>query len=90
MKNKLLSTGYLAVIMLLIIACKQKTEEASVTLDTLQIKTEIQAIENHFADVGYCRRVSKRIMFWNIFRHHACNRRNWGSMVFPRSCIDEN
>jgi ketosteroid isomerase-like protein len=51
MKNKLLSIGLLAVIMgLLLLACKQKMEETTSNIDTVQIKTEIQAIENHFAN----------------------------------------
>jgi len=37
--------------MALSIACNQKTEETSAVIDTAQIKAEIQAIENRYANV---------------------------------------
>lgn len=53
MKNKTLMGGLLVVILTLSMACNQKKEEtaAAPEVDKEQIKTEIQAIENVFADV---------------------------------------
>jgi ketosteroid isomerase-like protein len=57
MKNKVLSPVLLTIIMLLFIACNQKVEETSPSIDTAQIKAEIQALENHFADVYNTRNI---------------------------------
>jgi len=53
MKNKVLMGGLLGVLLTLSIACNQKKEEpvAAPAIDKEQIKTEIQAIENAFAEV---------------------------------------
>jgi len=53
MKNKILLGGFLATILTLSIACDQqkaKTTPATPIVDANQIKTEIQAIEDHFAE----------------------------------------
>lgn len=53
MKNKILKGIALGVIMTIVIACNPKKEEAtaeSAAVDTEQIKAEIQAMENAFAD----------------------------------------
>ena len=53
MKNKILMGGLL-LIFLLSVACNQKKEEptpAAPAIDTEQVKAEIQAIENDFAEV---------------------------------------
>jgi ketosteroid isomerase-like protein len=53
MKNKTVMGGLLGVILTLSIACNQKKEEpaAAPQVDKEQVKTEIQAIENAFAEV---------------------------------------
>jgi ketosteroid isomerase-like protein len=53
MKNKVLMGGLLVVMLTLMIACNQKKEETAATpaIDKEQIKTEIQGIENAFAEV---------------------------------------
>lgn len=52
MKNKILTLGLLAVFTTLLISCNKKTEEttAATVVDKEQIKMEIQAIENTFAN----------------------------------------
>jgi ketosteroid isomerase-like protein len=53
MKNKIFLGGFLAVILTLSIACNQKKEKtttAAPAINADQIKTEIQAIENRFAE----------------------------------------
>ena len=55
MKNKILSVGFLAIILLL--SCNQQKEETAPVVDRDQIKIEIQAIENHFADIYNTRNV---------------------------------
>jgi ketosteroid isomerase-like protein len=54
MKNKILISGLLGILLTVSIACNQKKEETTVTapvVDKEQIKTEIQAIEDAFAAV---------------------------------------
>jgi ketosteroid isomerase-like protein len=54
MKNKILISGLLGILLAVSIACNQKKEEKTVTapvVDKEQIKTEIQAIEDAFASV---------------------------------------
>jgi ketosteroid isomerase-like protein len=52
MKNKILISGLLGILLTVSIACNQKKEEiATPIVDKEQIKTEIQAIENDFASV---------------------------------------
>ena len=55
MKNKILSVGFLAIILLL--SCNKQKEEAAQVVDKDQIKVEIQAIENHFAETYNTRNV---------------------------------
>jgi ketosteroid isomerase-like protein len=53
MKNKILKGIALGIIMTIVIACNPKKEETtaeSTAVDTEQIKTELQAMENAFAD----------------------------------------
>ncbi|POY36497.1 nuclear transport factor 2 family protein [Flavobacterium alvei] len=52
MKNKILTLGLVTVFATLSISCNKKTEEATVTptIDKEQIKLEIQALENTFAE----------------------------------------
>jgi ketosteroid isomerase-like protein len=57
MKNKLLSPVLLALILVFLVACNKKTEVTSASIDTLQIKAEIQAIENHFANIYNTRNI---------------------------------
>jgi len=49
MKNKIVLGGLMAVTLLISVACNQ--EKAKPTIDKEQIRAEIQAIENKFADV---------------------------------------
>ena len=49
MKNKIVLGGLVAVTLLISVACNQ--EKAKPTIDKEQIRAEIQAIENKFADV---------------------------------------
>jgi ketosteroid isomerase-like protein len=51
MKNKILSPALLALIMVLLISCNKKVQETSAIIDTAQIRAEIQAIENNYANV---------------------------------------
>ena len=54
MKNKFVMGGVLLFLLTVAIACNQKKEEptaATAAVDTEQIKSEIQAIENDFAEV---------------------------------------
>ena len=54
MKNKILISGLLGILLTVSMACNQKKEETIVTVpvvDKEQIKTEIQGIENAFASV---------------------------------------
>lgn len=59
MKNKILIGGLLMAFLTLSIACNQKKEEPAVApaIDKEQIKTEIQAIENAFAEVYNTRNI---------------------------------
>lgn len=52
MKNNILALGLVTVFTSLIISCNKKTEEATATptVDKEQIKKEIQALENTFAE----------------------------------------
>ncbi|WP_339918613.1 nuclear transport factor 2 family protein [uncultured Flavobacterium sp.] len=50
MKNSIFKGGLLVVIMSLMVACNQKKEVPAVMVDKEAIKTEIQAMENAFAE----------------------------------------
>jgi ketosteroid isomerase-like protein len=50
MKNNIFKGGLVAVIMSLIVACDQKKEVPAVVVDREAIKTEIQAMEDAFAE----------------------------------------
>jgi ketosteroid isomerase-like protein len=52
MKNKILTLGFVAAFVTLSISCNKKSEEVTTasTVDKEQIKMEIQAIENTFAE----------------------------------------
>ncbi|CAM2772127.1 YybH family protein [Flavobacterium frigoris] len=50
MKNSIFKGGLLVVIMSLMVACNQKKEVPAVLVDKEAIKTEIQAMENAFAE----------------------------------------
>jgi ketosteroid isomerase-like protein len=53
MKNKILSAGFLLSMMALFLACNRAEEvkTAAPAIDKEQIKSEIQALENHFASI---------------------------------------
>ncbi|TDE06126.1 YybH family protein [Flavobacterium hiemivividum] len=50
MKNSIFKGGLMVVIMFVMLACNQKKEVPAVMVDKEAIKTEIQAMENAFAD----------------------------------------
>ena len=50
MKNSIFKGGLVVVIMSLIVACDQKKEVPAVVVDREAIKTEIQAMEDAFAE----------------------------------------
>ncbi|MEZ7498842.1 nuclear transport factor 2 family protein [Flavobacterium sp. Arc3] len=63
MKNKILKGGLMVVIMSLMAACNQKKEVPAVIVDKEAIKTEIQAMENAFAE-AYNNRATDGINYY--------------------------